>query len=265
MSLEDRATVAEAWLCAAEALDRVGGRAYNLAYAVTDPSTLTPAGRRVVSAFDVFAARTPLHSTETVANTIFPLDTFLSRGADHFSDYYLSAVYPKVRKRWGTYFERMVRRRNDDGTVMLKDGVPLNPLARLVGKVRHRVRAGGTTTHYELPIDDPALNVGTYDAHHDGAYQVGGPCLSHLSFKVDDRGALRLTAFYRSHWYVARALGNLIGLARLQAFVAAQAGTSAGPLAVIAAEAVLDLSGEGRSAAASRRMLRSCREAWEAD
>ena len=264
LSLPDRPTVPEAWLEAAEALCRNGARAYNLVYSVRRPSELTPGGRRMISAFDAFARTTALHSTATVANTIFPLDTYLSQGASRFYDFYLQAVFPKVRKQWGTYFERMIRRWNDDGSVMTMGGAPLNPLARLIEKARRRVMSGGTTTHYELPLHDDALEIATYDARQDGAYQLGGPCMSHLSFKVDDRGALRLTAFYRSHWYVGRALGNLIGLARLQAFVAAQAGASVGPLTIVASEAVLDLSAKGRSAAETRRMLSDCRAAWEA-
>ena len=265
LALDECATVPEAWLQATEALLRRGGWAYNLVYSVLDPSTLTPAGRRVVAEFDAFARTTAgLHSTETVANTIFPLDTYRSQGAEAFYGFYLDMVHPKVRKRWGTYFERMIRRRNDDGTLMLSDGRPLNPLARLVDKTRRRVLRGGTTTHYELSLDDPAFEIATYDASRDGAYQLGGPCLSHISFKVDQAGNLRLTAFYRSHWYVARALGNLIGLARLQAFVATESGAGIGPLTIVASEAVLDLSAKGRSASAARGMLARCRSAWTA-
>ncbi len=42
---------------------------------------------------------------------------------------------------------------------------------------------------------------------------------------------------YRNHSYISRCLGNLIGLGRLQAFVAAQAGLKAGPLTCISTHA----------------------------
>jgi hypothetical protein len=262
IALEDQPTTVHAWLQAAKALAGTGNRAYNLLYSVSEPSKLTAGGREAIKIFNSFALSHGLHSTETVANTIFPLDTYLSKGPDAFSDYYLDAIFPKVRKQWGTYFERMVRRHNDDGSPMTKDGEPLNPLVRLVEKVRRRVDGSGrTTTHYELSLDEPQLDLATYDPHHDGEYQVGGPCLSHVSFKIDAQGALRLTAFYRSHWYIARALGNLIGLARLQSYVAAQSGAGTGPLTIIASEAVLDLSGNGRSAAQTRAMLDDCEQA----
>jgi hypothetical protein len=53
---------------------------------------------------------------------------------------------------------------------------------------------------------------------------------------------LLLTAFYRSHYYVQRALGNLLGLAHLQNFVAEQAGLAVGPLVCISSMAQLDVS-----------------------
>lgn len=261
ISLDDQPTAVHAWLYAVKALSEVGNRAYNLIYSVSAPASVTTGGRAVIKTFDKFALSHGLHATDTVANTIFPLDTYRSKGPDAFCDYYLDAIFPKVRKQWGTYFERMIRRHNDDGSLMLKDQAPLNPLMRLVDKLQRRVEGSGrTTTHYELSLNDPHFELPTYDPHHDGEYQVGGPCLSHISFKIDGEGALRLTALYRSHWYIARALGNLVGLARLQSYVAGQAGVPAGPLTIIASEAVLDLSGKGRSASQTRAMIAACEQ-----
>jgi hypothetical protein len=257
--LDDQTTTVAAWGSAVRALSTNGRHAYNLMYSVTEPGTLTASDKTAIRLFNTFALEHQLHTTDTVANTIFPLDTFLNRGATDFYDFYIDRVFPKVRKQWGTYFERLVRRRNDDGTIMMAEGKALNPLALLVDKLKRRAAGlGRTTTHYELTLDDPILDLATYDPQHDGAYQVGGPCLSHLSFKVDAEDQLRLTAFYRSHWYIARALGNLIGLARLQSFVAQQAALVTGPLTIIASEAVLDLSGKGRTAADVREMLKAC-------
>ena len=264
LALDDQPTVTAAWLHAVSRLLTNGNRAYNLVYSVTEPSSLTSADVAVARSFNAFAKANGLHTTETVANTIFPLDTYRSQGAEDLYEYYLEEIFPKVRKQWGTYFERMIRRRNDNGSTMLLDGEPFNPLLRLVQKVARRVQQGGTTTHFELSLDDPAFDLATYDAHHDSAYTIGGPCLSHLSFKIDGTGALRLTAFYRSHWYVARALGNLVGLARLQTFVASQAGAAVGPLTIIASEAVLDLSGKARSATTTRTALKACQTILDA-
>jgi hypothetical protein len=45
---------------------------------------------------------------------------------------------------------------------------------------------------------------------------------------------------YRNHTYITRCLGNLIGLGRLQHFVASQVGIETGPLTVVSTHAVLD-------------------------
>lgn len=71
------------------------------------------------------------------------------------------------------------------------------------------------------------------------------PCLSHLSFKLTDRESVDLTAIYRSHHYAARALGNLLGLSQLQAFVAKEANLKVGTLTCISTHAHLDLSSWG--------------------
>lgn len=229
---------------------------------MTAPASKSTGETAIVRIFDKFALDHGFNTSETVANTIFPLDTYRSKygmGADTFYEYYLEAVLPKVRKRWGTYFERMIARVNDDGTFMMKGNRRLNPLDVLIDKLKRRVeKKANTTTHYELSIDDIALEIETYNPMLDGIYQVGGPCLSHVSFKIDRENVLRLTAFYRSHWYVERALGNLIGLARLQWFVASASGAKVGSLTIIAAEAVLDLTGKNRNALETRNLLADC-------
>jgi len=259
LALEDQPTTVSAWFHAVQALDKHSKQAYNLIYSATDPGSLTDADKKVIKAFNKYALSNGLHSTDTVANTIFPLDTYISKGSAGLYDFYLEEVFPKVKKQWGTYFYRMICRKNDDGSKMTRDGTALNPLILLIEKVARRIAGTGKTkTHYELALDDPALDLSTYDAHHDSEYQIGGPCLSHLSFKIESDGVLALTAFYRSHWYIGRALGNLVGLARLQRFVADQSGAKVGPLTIMASEAILDLSASGRPAATTRAMLAEC-------
>ena len=263
--LTDSASVVSAWLQATKALGDAKKPVYNLIYSITDPANKLPSDDDVVTIFNKFAADSGFHSTETVANTIFPLDTFRAKfpqGSDEFYEYYLETVLPRVRKKWGTYFERMISRPNDDRSPMMKGNRRLNPLDILVEKLKRRVEnPPKTTTHYEIPLGDVALDIATYDALLDGNYQIGGPCLSHVSFKIERDNTLRLSAFYRSHWYIERALGNLIGLARLQWFVADGAGAKVGPLTIVAAEAVLDLTGKNRTTAGTRAMLADC---WKA-
>ncbi len=267
--LEDSETTVGAWLSAVAAIDKAEKPVRNLVYTITDPGRVSGADKAVRKIFDNFALHHGFNSSETVANTIFPLDTYLAKRNDDpadFYDYYIETILPRVRKRWGTYFERMTIRYNADGTVAMKGNRRVNPLDTLVDKLKCRVEGTkNSKTHYELGIDDIAFELATYNPTTDGNYQVGGPCLSHLSFKVHEENEVGLTAFYRSHWYIERALGNLIGLARLQQFVASSAGTSAGPLTIIAAEAVLDLTasrvGSKRKASETRAMIEACQKA----
>jgi len=263
--LEDANSVVGAWLASTKAIDAASKPVYNLVYSVMSPTELSSGDKSALKIFDKFAIEHGFHPSDTVANTIFPLDTYstkINSGPEEFYDYYLGKVLPKVRKKWGTYFERMIIRYNADRSIMMKGNRRLNPLETVIDKLKRRVEnPPKTTTHYEVSIDDVAFEIATYNPFLDGNYQVGGPCLSHVSFKIDRDNTLRLTAFYRSHWYIERALGNLLGLARLQWFVAHYAGAKVGPLTIVAAEAVLDVSNSNRKATDTRAMLAEC---WEA-
>ena len=83
---------------------------------------------------------------------------------------------------------------------------------------------------------------------------MGFPCLSSLSFHLD-HGRLRLSATYRNQYYVRKALGNFLGLAQLQRYVATEAGIETGELSVHAFHAQVD--GAQRDAGA---LWRGCQE-----
>lgn len=263
--LDDSDSVVGAWLAATAALSDASKPVYNLVYSVNRPTVLPSGDKMALKIFDSFAISHTFHASDTVANTIFPLDTYnakIKMGSEAFYDYYLDTVLPKVKKKWGTYFERMIVRYDVNRSPIMKGNRRINPLDALIEKLKRRIdNPPKTTTHYEVSIDDIALEIATYNPILDGKYQIGGPCLSHVSFKIDRHNVLRLTAFYRSHWYIERALGNLLGLARLQWFVAHSAGAKVGPLTIMAAEAVLDLSNSARNAKDTRAMLAACRTA----
>ncbi len=178
-------------------------------------------------------------------------------GAEGIYEHYPRDIYPRVKKAWGTYAERMLRRKDINGKVLLdREGQPVNPLKSLVCKLRRRIEVShGSKTHYELPVSDEVFEISTYDPVRDAKYPRGGPCLSHLSFKLDPSNHVRLTAFYRSHFYLERALGNLVGLAQLQNFVAQEAGGGVGSLTLIASEARLESSLGSKKAAAVTEFL----------
>ncbi len=94
---------------------------------------------------------------------------------------------------------------------------------------------------HELGIGQPfEEDVPIYDGALDRKPTYGNlPCLSHISIKVDN-GKVRLNATYRSHYYMQRLLGNLIGLGRLQFFLAREAGLEVGPMTINSTFARLD-------------------------
>jgi hypothetical protein len=114
-----------------------------------------------------------------------------------------------------------------------------NPLLDLVKKLKgQREKNQPPRPMYEMNTFDPLMDIQTYSTEQDrkGLY---GPCLSHLSFKPN-RNGLMLTGLYRSHYYIARALGNLCGLAWLQHFVAQEAGFKSSSLTCISTLAKID-------------------------
>ncbi|HET7662334.1 MAG TPA: hypothetical protein VFK31_01745 [Rhodanobacteraceae bacterium] len=125
-----------------------------------------------------------------------------------------------------------------------KNGETFNPLDRIVKKfIAAKKRAYQAV--YELGVveaddvlaDGPWCELPIADPAAKPCRNI--PCLSHLSFKLND-GHVALTAVYRSHYYAQRALGNLIGLSQLQSFVAAESKLPIGSLTCVSTLAVLD-------------------------
>ena len=78
-------------------------------------------------------------------------------------------------------------------------------------------------------------------------------------FKLLPEDKVVLTAIYRYHYYIQRALGNLIGLAQLLAFVAEEVGVEIGPLVCHSTYAVLDTEG-GWSRAEMLKLIEECND-----
>jgi hypothetical protein len=94
---------------------------------------------------------------------------------------------------------------------------------------------------------DPLLDIPIYDPATDRSRPIGGPCLTHISVKLTADRRVMLTGFYRSHFYVQRALGNLFGLAHLQNFIAEQTGLMMAPLVCHSSMAQLELKARKKS------------------
>jgi thymidylate synthase len=171
-------------------------------------------------------------AVEAIANTIFPWTLYERHGMPDFIGVFHERVLPKVGKngRWsGYYFERMTR------MPIAGSDKPLDQLSRVIDRINDKNNT--SLNKHELSLFDPERDV--------TAAPYGGQCLSFLSFHLKPGVAsapktLLLTAQYRNHYYVEKLLGNLIGLGRLMAFVAAETGTRIGSLTVISTHAQVD-------------------------
>jgi thymidylate synthase len=222
---------ARAWLAAVNAIKDQGGEAHNVIVDIADPLTVNGPDAEILTAVDKFLRNHNSYSLSTVANTIFPQGLLDQHGPEKFYEVYEKKVLPRVKKMtrdWGRYFERLTIWKKVKGSKI----EVINPLADLVGFMKSQIESGHTYRNvYEMTIYDPARDAGKV---------VGRQCLSFLSFKLSADHTLSLTAVYRNHYYVARTLGNFIGLGNLMAFAAAQSGAKVGSLTCVSTHAVID-------------------------
>jgi thymidylate synthase len=241
LPIPSQTSCARAWVAAASALIDQRDEAYNVIIDVQDPISHDSADHAAITLLDRFLRDHDQNPIVTVANTIFPQSLYDEYGSPKFYDIYLEDFDRlSETKQWGRYFERMIRHRTFDGTVY-------RPLQELIEKMaKQEAKQKRFSSVYELAIYDPLFDRKVFR---------GGQCLSYLSFKVDDAGTLRLTALYRNHTYITRCLGNLIGLGRLQAFVAKGAGVKVGSLTCISTHATLDVGFKGEWGIKDARQL----------
>jgi hypothetical protein len=232
-----------AWLEATEYLLKHGS-SLNVILSISSPGSDGIVANKAAAIMDKFLAEEdalPLHS---VAELIFPGWEYKRRGLRGVYETYPNEEYPVVKKgapqHWGSYAYRLLRRHTGTGDIV-------NPLDILIRKMQSELRAkrgGAFRSCYELSIAEGEYDLPLYNTVDDQRRRRGGPCLSHLSFKLFE-GDVHLTAVYRSHDYRYKVPGNLLGLARLQACVAKEVGAEIGSLVVHSTYAYLD-SGKGK-------------------
>jgi len=236
----EEATCAPAWVRATSLIMKSPGHTcYNVILGIESPSIVTAEDFRVCDVVDSFLAKHGQDPLSTVANTIFPAGHYLQGGKDGVFDQF-PKDYAVFCENWGTYAGRMTTR-NVKPTRQSQTLV--SPLEMIVTKLRSQLTGSSMRAAYEvgtLNLTDLA-EIPLYDATTDCRLVRGGPCLSHLSFKLLPDKSVMLTALYRSHFYIQRALGNLLGLSQLLQFVAEQVETQAGPLVCHSTYAKIDL------------------------
>ena len=225
----------DAWVEATEFL-LTNSPTLNLVLAIEEPGRrgYPAAAERRLDDFFVREEQLPMHS---VAETIFPGFEYRRRGLKGVFEVYPDEIFPAIKHHpkilWGTYAYRLVRRKTADGSDM-------NPLKQMIDKMKTELATRGTMKScYELGVAEGEYDLPLYNTVKDGKRRRGGPCLSHLSFKLFG-GAVHLTALYRSHDYRYKVPGNLLGLARLQHCVARETGQNMGTLVVHSSYATLD-------------------------
>lgn len=246
------------WLEATDALLATGPE-LNLILSITKPGFDGPDGKTASAVVDDFLheeGQQPLH---TVAETIFPGWSYRKHGFEKMSEMYVNEEYPLIKKSkknsWGTYAYRLLRRTDADGKVT-------NPLANLINKMKTEISVPRSKhACYEIGVAEGEYDLPLYNTTDDDSRHMGGPCLSHVSFKYFG-GAVHLTAVYRSHDYRFKTLGNLLGLARLQACVAKEVGVPLGSLVVHSTYAWLQ---QGRGSKALMALVAQLREATHAE
>lgn len=225
-----------AWIRAIDYLLKQGRHeCYNLLVEITNP--LTESEEINNSLNRVLEARGN-QCIETVANTIFPNELYLnSDNREVFYSKYFSIV-KRLRKihsknRYGIYFERLV-------LWPVSKEKTINQIENIIKRLIQQKQIGHPLrVVYEASIIHPILDAIVYTPGLDNKY--GFPCLSFLSFKLEEN-KLNLTAVYRNHYFVERAYGNYLGLARLLRFVSQETDCEVGNLCVLSTHGELDKS-----------------------
>ena len=255
--IESQPTSVQGWLAAAATVQDRGGEAHNVVIDIADPLTESETDAAVIREVDSFLHGHHRNSLSGVANTIFPQSAYDRHGPEAFYGVYRETVLPRVKqitRDWGRYFDRMTAWKKVRGSEVTL----INPLDELVQFMKTQVAADRTYRNaYEMTVFDPARDAGKVSNRQ---------CLSFLSFKLTQENQLLLTVMYRNHAYIARGLGNFIGLGRLMAFVAEQTGTTLGSLTCISTHAEIDFGKktrdgvvEGWTLAEANALLNRCR------
>lgn len=212
-------TALDAWRQGARLLAD-SGEVFNLITTVANPTTTDHSWFRDYNP-DRFKA--DIQSVSDVATTIFPYK-YLARGYSRPELYgrYVSVherakkIHKERGRRWGTYFDRMIRFGSDD----------VNQLERVI----HALQTWRNNTK-------AALVIHISSADTDRPRPIGGPCLQYLELLCPDKDSVSLLAVYRNHDYFEKVLGNFVGLGQLLKFICEETNRNPRPLVCHSAHA----------------------------
>ncbi|MBN6050748.1 hypothetical protein JYK22_02285, partial [Nonomuraea sp. RK-328] len=234
-----------AWTAACRALDVAANPRRDGFHTVVRIADAAAEDSQVRAHFDRVRDEYGYDPIDTVANTIFPAKLAATCSSPEELARRYRQMYEQLKRldrqnRGGTYFGRIVAYPGERGQI--------DQLNALIARIRLQAsRKGSMTAAYEMDVahpDDESPEAETWStpvhvAGRDNRYR-GFPCLSHCSFQLDRDRRLHAVALYRSHYMVARAYGNYLGLGRLLAYLAHQTDLQPGTLTVIAGHAQIE-------------------------
>lgn len=262
-----RDNLSQAWSDALQALVANHGKAVHLAVAVGRPSD--PEDADIRGTLDAFieerrSVSKKIWPVSTVANTMFP-SAFYRRDRENARGrlYELHAKTQRIHRRLDSdsYFNRLVAY---PGT----NGEPFNQLEyivdRLIKQRKPRERGGPMSSAYEVGLTIPAGGDLRVQAPGQDRNLMSFPCLSQISFTLDG-DVLNLAGLYRNQYFVTRAYGNYVGLARIGDFIAHEIGAQLGEVLCLATHADAQFSDLGKSRVEQLvRTLQAAREPSQA-
>lgn len=205
---------------------------------IESPTIEDPLDPEVLPQLDEMYDKNDSEPTHTIAEWIFPGSLYQREGIEGVFETYQKQITSLTSViQWGPYAKRMIQQKNPDSSETY------NPLEKVIEKMRNNHGSNSPMSSvYEVDLLESPNDIPLYDSAKDRNRRRGGPCLSHISFKLID-GHVHLTAFYRYHDYRFKVPGNLLGLARLQTCVAHEVGADIGKLVIHSSRAKIRQDG----------------------
>jgi thymidylate synthase len=192
------------------------GDGFNMLVQIDNPLAYTQAQLNEVTNSGVISAV----EVNDVVNTIFPtklhgrsITLSNSQFYDKHEQIYLRGkkMHKKNRSRWGNYFLRFT-----------KFGINRkNQLQPIIDGINNR--SNNQKACYIMHVSSIDLDNNTR--------VIGNPCLQYVQFGVYNN-ALHLSALYRNHDFLTKALGNYVGLSKLLEFVCNETNSTMGSVTV---------------------------------
>lgn len=209
----------EAWVNGCEIILEHGGDVFNLCTTIKNPNFFE---KEWLVNHDPKIIYSDNASLSDVINTIFPYKIKKIERSDLYSHYLKlhgseKRLGCKKRKRWGTYFERMI-------SFGLSE---VNQIEEIIDVVNSDKRHLKTLN----PIHISSCE---YDSLKK---RLGNPCLQYVQFTFPRKDTINITVVYRNHDFLSKALGNFIGLGKLLDFVAQNTDKQVGELTCLSTHA----------------------------